>query len=423
MTGRADNSEAYGTIRWILDNGDMGFFLVTGFYHQQKKVAERYKSRNVAIYDYSNESKPFSYAELSKWADSQKEENALFILNLDLALENKDHMAAFNISRNLLSQKEKIWVFFMTEEMNNRLAAFAHDIYSYVRLKVHFHSEEEEEFEGKYILDFDGRHNVHQIRETLKRYSAPEAKYMAMNFKENSESQLLSAAVALLRMAILYDDCGEYDHALRLLEKVGKIRRKILGEKHPDTATTYNNIAGIYDKQRDYDKALEWYQKVLVIDEKILGKKHPDTATTYNNIAGVYDKQRDYDKALEWYKKTLVICESAMGKEHPNTAITYNNIAFVYDNQGDYNKALEWYQKALVVCENVMGKKHPVTARAYNNIATVYGRQGDYSKAFELYKNAYEILLRKLGGEHLSTKITKENIQLLNQILSQGAVS
>ena len=78
------------------------------------------------------------------------------------------------------------------------------------------------------------------------------------------------------------------------------INVKVLGKEHPDTATTYNNIAGVYARQGDYSKALEWYQKALAINEQGLGKDHPDTASTYNNIASVYDRQGDYPQALEW---------------------------------------------------------------------------------------------------------------------------
>ena len=64
---RIDNSEAYGTIRWILDNGDMGFFFVIASHRQQKKIADFYTSANSAIYDYSKHSGPFSYTDLSEW--------------------------------------------------------------------------------------------------------------------------------------------------------------------------------------------------------------------------------------------------------------------------------------------------------------------------------------------------------------------
>ena len=64
----------------------------------------------------------------------------------------------------------------------------------------------------------------------------------------------------------------------------------MLGNEHPSTASTYNNIATVYYNQGDYAKALEWLGKASVIFEKVLGKEHPRTASTYNNIAIVKRK-------------------------------------------------------------------------------------------------------------------------------------
>ncbi len=80
-----------------------------------------------------------------------------------------------------------------------------------------------------------------------------------------------------------------------------------------------------------FSKAEEQYKKSVELSEKVLGNEHPDTATTYNNLASVYYHKGDYTKALEWHHKALTICEKVMGKEHPNTATTYNNIAGVYN--------------------------------------------------------------------------------------------
>ena len=164
---------------------------------------------------------------------------------------------------------------------------------------------------------------------------------------------------------------GNYPQALEWNKKALDIYEKVLGKEHPDTAATYNNIAGVYDSQGDYPKALEWYQKALAIDEKVSGKEHPDTATTYNNIAAVYGSQSDYPLALKWYKKALDICEKVLGKEHHDTATTYNNIGEVYRSQGDYPQALEWYRKAYDIFEKVLGPDHPSTKTVRENMESI----------------------------------------------------
>jgi tetratricopeptide (TPR) repeat protein len=160
---------------------------------------------------------------------------------------------------------------------------------------------------------------------------------------------------------------------------------------------------------------LKWYEKALAIDEKVPGKEHPDTATTYNNIAGVYfyqgDNPRrwsgmrshdnqgegagqrasryrdnlqqyrtcvyyqgDYPMALKYMRRHWHQRESA-GKEHPTTATTYDNIEVCIITKGIIPRRWEWYEKALGIREKVLGKEHPDTATTYNNIAGVYEGQ------------------------------------------------
>ena len=61
---------------------------------------------------------------------------------------------------------------------------------------------------------------------------------------------------------------GDYKKALEYNELSLKIKKKKLGEEHPDTASSYNNIGCTYDKMGDYKKALEYHELSLKINEK-----------------------------------------------------------------------------------------------------------------------------------------------------------
>ena len=50
----------------------------------------------------------------------------------------------------------------------------------------------------------------------------------------------------------------------------------------------------------DYGKAWEYNEKALNIRLELLGEEHPDTADSYNNMGIVYSKQGNYDKGLEY---------------------------------------------------------------------------------------------------------------------------
>jgi tetratricopeptide (TPR) repeat protein len=414
-----DNSEAYETVSWILENADTGFFIITAPHNMQRELASLYKTTKVAIFDYAQNPAPYSFSEISAWAESCREADFYFILNMQLALKNESEMLSFNMSRDMLAKMHKAWFFFMTKETDNRLAAFAFDVYSYVRLKAHFTQEiAEGPLNDQIISYFDKPVNLYEAKEALARYKDLEKQLLALPLDDTADNQLLAAAITLSNIADLYFNCAQYEDAHKLLGTVRKIREKILGSVHPDTAAAYNDMALVCDSQGDYDKALELFGNALAIYEKVLAKEHPDTAATYNNIAGVYLHQGDYVKALEWYGKALAIREKVLGKEHPDTATTYNNIAFVYHNQGEYTKALDWFEKALAIYEKVLGKEHSSTGTTYNNMALIYLRQGDYAKALEWFEKALAIYEEVQGREHPNTADIYSNIALVYS--SQG---
>jgi tetratricopeptide (TPR) repeat protein len=61
----------------------------------------------------------------------------------------------------------------------------------------------------------------------------------------------------------------------------------VQGPEHPDTATTYNNIAVVYYVHGDYAKALAYYRKANAVFLSVFGEKHPhtqDTALSINKL-------------------------------------------------------------------------------------------------------------------------------------------
>ncbi len=125
---------------------------------------------------------------------------------------------------------------------------------------------------------------------TSKAALLPHAEQLIKQIQADSETQ----AFLYHQSAVFYDSMANYENALVYYQKSLAIREKVLGDKHPSTASSYNNIGALYKSQGDYENALVYYQKSLTIQEKVLGYEHPDTATSYNNIGALYDSQGDY---------------------------------------------------------------------------------------------------------------------------------
>jgi tetratricopeptide (TPR) repeat protein len=102
-----------------------------------------------------------------------------------------------------------------------------------------------------------------------------------------------------------------------LLQQALQLRRRLLGEEHPDIATSLNNLAGLYSSQGRYPEAEELYQQALQLKRRLLGDEHPSVATSLNNLAFLYSSQGRYAEAEPLYQQALQLTRRLLGDEHP----------------------------------------------------------------------------------------------------------
>jgi tetratricopeptide (TPR) repeat protein len=159
---------------------------------------------------------------------------------------------------------------------------------------------------------------------------------------------------------------AQYKQAEPLLRRVLEIRRRVLGDEHPDTAHSYHNVGGSLFAQRRYAEAEPFFSKSLEILHDVLEEDHPETAVCYTNAAGNLQSQGKPAEAEPLFQKALEISRRVLG-EDDHVAKMYNNAAFNLSKQGKYAEAEPLFLTALAICRRVLGEDHPSTALAYNS--------------------------------------------------------
>ena len=139
----------------------------------------------------------------------------------------------------------------------------------------------------------------------------------------------------------------KYAQAQPLLEKALEINRRLLGDNHPQTAQSYNNVANNVNSQRKYEQAQQLYEKALEINRRLLADDHPSTAVSYNNLADNLKSQGKYAQAQPLFEKGLEIYRRLLMFEHPKTALSYSNLAANFDAQGKYLEARDNWLSAF----------------------------------------------------------------------------
>ncbi|MFM9810488.1 tetratricopeptide repeat protein, partial [Streptomyces scabiei] len=76
----------------------------------------------------------------------------------------------------------------------------------------------------------------------------------------------------------------DLERAIPLLETTLTQYEQILGDTHPHTLTSRNNLALAYQAAEDLERAIPLLETTLTQREQILGDTHPHTLTSRNNL-------------------------------------------------------------------------------------------------------------------------------------------
>ena len=124
----------------------------------------------------------------------------------------------------------------------------------------------------------------------------------------------------------LYKDKGDYSKAEPLYLQTLDLKKRLLGDDHPNVAASLNNLALLYQSQGLYSEAEALFIQALEMGKRLLGDDHPNVATSLNNLALLYQSQGRYSEAEPIYVQALEIAERQLGADHPNTVIFRENL-------------------------------------------------------------------------------------------------
>ncbi|MEV7755964.1 tetratricopeptide repeat protein [Streptomyces griseofuscus] len=88
-----------------------------------------------------------------------------------------------------------------------------------------------------------------------------------------------------------------------------------------------NRTGGFLDDQGQPDRAITYFQRALSCWTRVLGEDHPDTLASRNNLAHAYRSAGDLGRAIPLYERMLTDTERVLGDEHPITTAVRGNLA------------------------------------------------------------------------------------------------
>ena len=228
---------------------------------------------------------------------------------------------------------------------------------------------------------------------------------------------------AALRQALadLYGDMGLYDAALPLQKRALATRRRVLGEDHPDTLFSINNMGSLLQDQGKLSEAEHYIRESLEKSRRVLGEEHLDTLLSISNLSVLLLYEGKLGEAESYVREALEKRRRVLGEDHPDTLISINNLGLLLLGQGKLSEAEPYVRESLEKSRRVLGEDHPDTLISINNLGTLLQNQGKLSEAEPYFREALEKRRRVLGEEHPDTLNSINNLGLLLQ--AQGKLS
>lgn len=206
------------------------------------------------------------------------------------------------------------------------------------------------------------------------------------------------------------------DEAIALLEKAVAMHRALWGtQPYPDFAASLNDLGlMLYYDNSDYDRAEQLLRESLAMKRKLLGDKHPEIATSLSNIADVLHNKGDLAGAENDYLQSLAMYRELLGNEHPYVARTLNNLAFVYYDKGDIRAALRTERESLAIYQKDFPGDNPEVARVENRLGYWLVETGRYAAAERRLNDALAMRTRLFGKSHPDVASSLVHVAILD---------
>ncbi|MFI0426732.1 MAG: tetratricopeptide repeat protein [Flavobacterium sp.] len=185
-------------------------------------------------------------------------------------------------------------------------------------------------------------------------------------------------------IAILYGKQDRYDKELSYYNlALATIKNENSKKANRLKDIINSNIALIYNDKGEHDKALKILLNSYINRDK---NSNPNNyALICRSLGSTYLSLKNYDKAIEFFEKSLKIYSETGNKS--GLGDVYRELGKVYFQKKNNQKAIELTEKGLSFSSQI-GELESIKF-GHENLAKIYSQSGNYKKAFEnqlLYK-------------------------------------
>jgi tetratricopeptide (TPR) repeat protein len=231
----------------------------------------------------------------------------------------------------------------------------------------------------------------------------------------NEALKLKKRKEAYLNLAIVEQNLGLLDDALKSLTTAKEAQSNLLNEKIIDAKISYNFASIFLDKYQNnkndiyLKKAEEYLNKSIYL----VNVNSNLQASFYNAKAMLYEFQKKYQESANYYLKSINLKTNILFKnnEFLKLGITYNNISTLLLKVHDYRGAKENAYEAIKIFNNMSNNIY--ATYAYFNLAEAEEKLGKLKNSLFNYQHAKDSYLSSLFQNKIIENKINDKINLL----------
>ena len=162
--------------------------------------------------------------------------------------------------------------------------------------------------------------NLANVSKDLGRYDRAEAYYLrAIRIMEKSSPGSLDLGITMGNLGDVESHNRNYQESIKHFNASIKILDSCLGEDHPYTALTIDNLGLAYARMGNSNKAVKYHTRALHIAEKVYPNlHHPLLSQILNELGDVEEKKNNFNSALNYYQESLSNLFISLDKNYAN---------------------------------------------------------------------------------------------------------
>lgn len=203
---------------------------------------------------------------------------------------------------------------------------------------------------------------------------------------------------------------GSADEALPLIQRIVKLRTEVLGSRSPDTMDSIDLLAHALCEVSRLAECTTLSEQLLALRVEVQGEGHQETLIAMNNLAVAYFDLGRFPEQIELVEKALPRLIALLGERHGDTIDTMSTLALGYWSMGRHGDQLRLSERVLKLCTELFGDRHPRSLQATSNLAIGYGALGRFEEALALETRVLERRLEISGEDHPETLAAMGNL-------------